>query len=629
MGVARDVFEILDTAFVDFSDTMKDRFDDINSIQASSISRKAADGTLQFPVLMSRSINFENAQRVTKAIESKCASFAEIVMTMNPNMDTYGHNGASEYVRQFHSNIDTEDDPFDAVSNFVNSKESYDIQTQVYTAGSYDYRALKEDLKEFGCDWRENKLNDVVEAKYVKDNQFVVPLRGSQLQELVKEKLRAIKEAASYSYAAFIDKTSGDTFFVKYDEKDEKFNYDTTEFDYLPITQKDYEDHLYTSGGTTSQTPGLYVVQPGDDEVRSAFVSSRSEEVSPTERFRARTSGKQLAARLARQRDEHEADNALKLQLQQNQIDAMNANAKAQRDLLERQAKERADLQKKLAEDNRLSQEQRDEKMREFEEKQAKERQDFQEKQMKAEHEFRRKEAKKERKFREKMAARPDRVAFQDILMNNEVKKSNELQPILLHIRVIAKEEKMYTDFVIGVKATMHPINSEEMVNELVEACRFHSEVFRFIRWTTGEISFLTDILLNMKDSKRAISRQSNGGSPWWNRLHKMSVIAKFKKATFMKKRILPNATIVCSQQEVDYIKSTYGFDLMKPNFIEDIMSKYFLLCFAVLDDSLEVVHFKFDGQRSYETLSFSGLEKENSNAARNFRDILKAVQHV
>ena len=591
MGVARDVFEILDTAFVDFSDTMKDRFDDINSIQASSISRKAADGTLQFPVLMSRSINFENAQRVTKAIESKCASFAEIVMTMNPTMDTYGHNGASEYVRQFHSNIDTEDDPFDAVSNFVNSKESYDIQTQVYTAGSYDYRALKEDLKEFGCDWRENKLNDVVEAKYVKDNQFVVPLRGSQLQELVKEKLKAVREARG------------------------SYNYDTRQWD--------------DGQGQQADNPGAPGNGMGDRQWQEAEAIKRAEADMARQTSANNAAMQRTIATNRFNRNENRKNRENAIALKQMEIDARNASEKRKEELEMDKIASNQEFQREMdavdKEFQEWMQNHRDATQAERDKAERK----FRAKQSRIERGFRRKEAEKERKFREKMAARPDRVAFQDILMNNEVKKSNELQPILLHIRVIAKEEKMYTDFVIGVKATMHPINSEEMVNELVEACRFHSEVFRFIRWTTGEISFLTDFLLNMKDSKRAISRQSNGGSPWWNRLHKMSVIAKFKKATFMKKRILPNATIVCSQQEVDYIKSTYGFDLMKPNFIEDIMSKYFLLCFAVLDDSLEVVHFKFDGQRSYETLSFSGLEKENSNAARNFRDILKAVQHV
>lgn len=227
-------------------------------------------------------------------------------------------------------------------------------------------------------------------------------------------------------------------------------------------------------------------------------------------------------------------------------------------------------------------------------------------------------------------------VVMRDLLKDNDVKKSNELAPILLHIKVIARDKSKksdggayYVDFVIGVKATMHPINSEEMVTEITNACRYHDELFRFIRWTTGEISFFKDFLLNLKDSREAVSHEQGGGSPWWNRLHRMRVIANFKARVFMKNRLLPNASIAITQQEVDYIKNTFGFNLMEPRFAEDVMNRYYLLCFIVVDESLEIVHFKYDGQKSYQTLSFSGLQKENSDAARQFRDILKAVGRV
>jgi hypothetical protein len=94
-------------------------------------------------------------------------------------------------------------------------------------------------------------------------------------------------------------------------------------------------------------------------------------------------------------------------------------------------------------------------------------------------------------------------------------------------------------------------------------------------------------------------------------------------------RQILPNATILITQEECDFIKNTYGFDLMNPGFVEKIMKKFFLLCFIVTDDALEVAHFKYDGQKSYQTISYAGLEKENSNSARQFKDILHAVQRI
>lgn len=586
MGIARDVFEILDTNFSELSDSLMKRFDGYDSAPGS-ISRKAADGTLQFPVIISRSIGFENAQRVVKAAEAKAANFAEIVMTMNPEWDTGKNTGGADYIRQFHSNIDTEDDTFGQAMHFIN-KESYNTMSLLYSADSYDYKALKEELKEFGADWREGKLNDVAPAKYVKDNQFVIPLKGSKIQELMKQKLKAVKEARE-----------NDDSSLSFEDKER-------------IRHGYRLKQIGAQGDESRKTEKLKnkFQKERDDEARKA----KADEIKAQNEFQL-------------DRDDAQYQNQLELQRMRQDYD-MEKQA-AQNEYNAQQKELDREFQEWIQNHHDASQKERDKMERQFREKQSKLERDFKEKQSDLDRNFRREEARKERKFREKMAARPDRVAMQDILMNNEVKKSNELQPTLLHIRVIAKEEKMYTDFVIGVKATMHPINSEEMISELVEACRFHSEVFRFIRWTTGEINFLGDFLLNMRDSKKAVARQSSGGSPWWNRLRKMSVIAKFKKATFMKKRILPNATIVVSQQEVDYVKNTYGFDLLNPHFVEEIMDKFFLLCFAIVDDSLEVVHFKYDGQKSYQTVSFAGLEKENSNAARSFRDILKAVQRV
>ena len=97
-----------------------------------------------------------------------------------------------------------------------------------------------------------------------------------------------------------------------------------------------------------------------------------------------------------------------------------------------------------------------------------------------------------------------------------------------------------------------------------------------------------------------------------------------------MANKIMPNTTIVISMDEVNFIKNEYGYDFMSVTFVDKIMQHYFLLGFVVVDTSLEVAHFLFDGQYDFQSLTFSGLERDmKSSNSLDFRDVLKLVQRV
>ncbi len=110
----------------------------------------------------------------------------------------------------------------------------------------------------------------------------------------------------------------------------------------------------------------------------------------------------------------------------------------------------------------------------------------------------------------------------------------------------------------------------------------------------------------------------------WWTTLKRRKTIARTKNA-FGKGKLLPNASIVCSMEEIMEMKDSYGLDLMEPKNIKRIMDRYFLLGFAVVDEAQELCHFIFDGENNYQVVSFKGLEKEN-NSKNDFKDIYKMI---
>ena len=56
-------------------------------------------------------------------------------------------------------------------------------------------------------------------------------------------------------------------------------------------------------------------------------------------------------------------------------------------------------------------------------------------------------------------------------------------------------------------------------------------------------------------------------------------------------------------------------------------MKTYFMLGLVIVDSSSEIAHFLFDKDKTFHTISFSALERENSNATKQFKEMLKAVQ--
>lgn len=220
------------------------------------------------------------------------------------------------------------------------------------------------------------------------------------------------------------------------------------------------------------------------------------------------------------------------------------------------------------------------------------------------------------------------------VLQDNDVKKSNELIPTTMHVRTMLMNKEGQNqgnlDFIVGVKATMHPVTSEEMVENIFNGIKKQGSFFKFIRWTTGEIQFARDYLMNLTEIKEDAARTSRKDSRWWTALKRRRKLSKFKRTVFLPGDILPNTSIVLSIEEAEFIKREYGFDIQDPRIAYKIMNEYFLIGMVIVDAGAQVAHFLFDGNEDYQTVTFSGLERGDiSGGGVDFKDVLKLVQRV
>lgn len=219
------------------------------------------------------------------------------------------------------------------------------------------------------------------------------------------------------------------------------------------------------------------------------------------------------------------------------------------------------------------------------------------------------------------------------LLMDNDVKKANELVPTLLHIRVFPRMKDSgglvvpanTMEFVLGIKATLHPVDTEEMITNVARGIKNENMFFNFLRWTTGEIKFFKDFLFSLNELKIDATNDGAKASRWWSMLKRRRSLAKMKNK-FSKDKLLPNATLVMTQEEVNNIKEAYGYDLNKTSMAYELMHNYFLMVFVIVDPALQRVKFLFDGRNEFETLTYATLSREATTNDKQFKEMLNMM---
>lgn len=500
MGILKDTIDVINSS-IDVDDLKAN----LSSKRYSSIATRASEGTLQFPILISDSMDIDSAQMIVKALERNYSTFVQTVLSMN---SVTKDGDIAKYLKQFHQNY---------------TPATNDISTANIV------RVFAE-----GYDFYESDNGNVVAMETYNNTSTAHTARANREQNVnLMEDLRY------------------DILNRKYNPVDNDVIYN---FKNAAVSRKH-------NSKVTEAVDDFYIPPTTEEILKAAEKHEIKSDVDP--RF------PEFKAAYLRQKEREYAEG---------REDRLYKVTKARTDLMKNQLgmkKDSIDIALKNKDLNTIT-------------------------------------------------------LPPQMLKDNDVKKANELIATTMHARVHmlnSNGDPVGTqDFILGIKGTMHPIKSEEMVTNMVGACKNNNKVFNFLRWTTGEISFFKDFWFNIPEMKRDIASESRGASRWWIALKNRRALGKISTSAIYKDKILPNATIVMSMEEVEYIKTNYGYDLMNEYFIKKIMQTYYLLGFVVVDNSAQVAHFYFDGSSDFESVSFSGLEKENTRDERKFKEMLKVI---
>lgn len=230
------------------------------------------------------------------------------------------------------------------------------------------------------------------------------------------------------------------------------------------------------------------------------------------------------------------------------------------------------------------------------------------------------------------MSAKDATDYFTKQLLDNDIKKANELMPTTMVVNFISasddgRDSERVTG-IIGVKAKMYPVDSMDICNRLSSKIKDRNGLFNLVRASTREISFFKDLAFAIDKAKLdAVYMASDSNNARMFKVLERRA-AKNRFSRLIKKNDASAITsLVLSQYEVEYLKQM-NINMEKSYNARSILEAYNLMDIVIADESLEIAKFIFDdGDGVYETLTFDALEKQSND--NTYKKVVNLVSKI
>ena len=221
---------------------------------------------------------------------------------------------------------------------------------------------------------------------------------------------------------------------------------------------------------------------------------------------------------------------------------------------------------------------------------------------------------------------------FTHQLLDNDIKKANELMPTTMIVNFISRDEGVNDVIrmsgVIGVKAKLYPVDSMDICNRISSKVKDKNGLFNLVRASTREISFFKDLAFAIDKAKMdaMYMASDSNNAKMFKVLERRAAKNKFSRL-IKKNDASPITSLVISQYEVDYLKQL-NIDMEKSFNARSILEGYNLMDIVVADESMEIAKFLFDdGDGVYEAITFDALEKQANDSA--YKKVVNLVSKI
>jgi len=231
------------------------------------------------------------------------------------------------------------------------------------------------------------------------------------------------------------------------------------------------------------------------------------------------------------------------------------------------------------------------------------------------------------------MAQATNRAKFttfsKEVFTDMDMKKANEAIPTFTHANigfVIDETEEVVTrDVLLGIKTYVHRAPSAELINDLYNCIINKRKFLKFVKFITGEERSLADLLFGFKELRTDALDAKNGAGEWRSAFKRRRRWAKMS-IPYLTKEYTPNGSIVMTMNEVEFIRSQYGIDIMNPDHVRMIMDADFLLGFVILDQANEMVYVTYDGHGyGFQQYTYAMLERQQVASDRMMRELYRS----
>jgi len=248
-----------------------------------------------------------------------------------------------------------------------------------------------------------------------------------------------------------------------------------------------------------------------------------------------------------------------------------------------------------------------------------------------AQNKNKREEAKSERDAKEHAEKmRETRSSTAEVLKDTDVKKLNGMQPYNLNVKFRVQPrgkdgqptgEGFDQVFTIGVKTVLHLFDPEDLADDVREIISGNLKGLQKVRYKTGEITWLKDYILNLKNIKKDAAKNL-GHKRWLGTLKRLGEYEKTHGAALKNPaKILagghvpiPNGTLVLSESDITTIKEKSGIDLRDLRHAKSLSKSLFLICVAIVDSSRGTMRIYFpDTDSEWDVQSLASLDAEAS----------------
>lgn len=223
------------------------------------------------------------------------------------------------------------------------------------------------------------------------------------------------------------------------------------------------------------------------------------------------------------------------------------------------------------------------------------------------------------------------------MLRDQDVTKINTMKPLLMNAQMGYVEKNnsgeaigiQKMNYVVGVKTFVRLIDPK-LMPEVVKFPDKNNMLLKKAKYRAGELKYWKDFKFDIKGKKQAA--YDIGMTPekkWYHRLYQMAHLRDdalapmvaagglkglTKRWNTAKTGMIPNCSIVITQEDVNYIKSETGKDLMKPGTAASLCKEMFLISFVVIDIDQEAVKILIpDMHKDFEVQSLDAINKQLS----------------